>query len=87
MDNPTQKYLYKQFVAWSCNGCSSAPLTDFINNPVYQELIDENDYNGLWCDERVYLDLRASADYTSEEEKLERNDSKISLLIQLKNSD
>ena len=35
----------------------------------------------------LYLDLRASADYTSEEEKLERNDSKISLLIQLKNSD
>ena len=53
MDNPTQKYLYQQFVAWSCNGCSSAPLTDFINNPVYQELINENDYNGLWCDERV----------------------------------
>ena len=51
---------------------------------MYQELIDENDYNGLWCDERVYLDLRASADYTSEEAKLERNDSKISLLIQLK---
>ena len=31
----TQKHLlYKQFVAWSCNGCNSPPLTDYINNPV-----------------------------------------------------
>ena len=87
IDNPTHKYLlYKQFVAWSCNGCSSDPLTGYINNPVYQELIHENDYNGAWTDERVYLALRASAGYTSEEEKLEKNDSKINLFIQLKNS-
>ena len=87
INNPTQKYLLdKQFVAWSCNSCSTAPLTDFINNPVYQELIDENDYNGVWSDERVYLDLRVNASYTSEEEKLETNDSKINLSIELKNS-
>ena len=68
LDNSPQKYLlYKQFVAWSCNGCSTAPLTDYINNPVYQELIDENDYNAVRSNERVYLDLRASAGYTSEE--------------------
>ena len=78
--------LYKQFVAWSCNGCSSAPLTDYINNPVYQELIDEDSYNGIRSDERIYLDLRASAGYTSQAEKLERNNSKISLFIQLKHS-
>ena len=42
IDNLTQKYLlYKQFVAWSCNGCSTAPLMGYINNPIYQELIDE----------------------------------------------
>ena len=35
-------------------------------------------------DERVYLDLRASSGYTKEHEKLERNDSKINLHIQLK---
>ena len=68
LDNSPQKYLlYKQFVAWSCNGCSTAPLTDYIDNPVYQELIDENDYNAVRSNERVYLDLRASAGYTSEE--------------------
>ena len=63
VSNATQKHLlYEQFVAWSCNGCSSAPLTDYINNPVYQELIDGDSYNGVRSDERVYLDLRASAD-------------------------
>ena len=85
INNPTQKYLlHKQFVAWSCNICSATP--DYINNPVYQELINENDYNGVQSDERVYLDLRASAGYTSEEEKLERNDSKINLSTERKNS-
>lgn len=45
VDNLTQRYLlYKQFVAWSCNGSSVAPLTDYINNPIYQKLIDENNY-------------------------------------------
>ena len=53
---------------------------------MYQELIDGNDYNGVRSDERVSLDLRASAGYTSEEENLERNDSKINFSIQLKNS-
>ena len=39
MNNLTQKHLlYAQFVAWRCNSCSTAPLTDYINNPVYQEL-------------------------------------------------
>ena len=87
INNPTQKYLlYNQFVAWSCKGCNTAPLTDYINNPVYQELIDENDYNGVRSNEIVYLDLRASAGYTSKEEKSKRNDSKTNLSIELKNS-
>ena len=46
--NSTQKnLLYKQFVAWGYTGCSSAPLTDYINNQVYQELIGEDSYNGV----------------------------------------
>ena len=86
-DNLTQKHLlYKKFVAWSCNGCSTAPLSDYTNNPVYQELIDEDAHNGVRSDERLYLDLKASAAYTTEMEKLERNDSKINLAIQLKDA-
>ena len=76
--------MYKQFVAWSCNGSSVAPLTDYINNPIYQELIDEDDYFNIKSDERIYLDLRASSGYTSEAEKLEKNDSKINLHLLLK---
>ena len=34
--NSTQKHLFfKQLAAWSCSGCSTAPLTDYINNPIY----------------------------------------------------
>ena len=36
IDNLTQKHLlYKQFVAWSCNGSSVALLTDYMNNPMF----------------------------------------------------
>ena len=87
MDNLTQKHLlYKQFVAWACDNCSVAPLTDYINNPIYQELVDEDQYSENKSDERVYLDLRASSGYTNEVEKLERNNSKINLAITLKNA-
>ena len=86
VDNSTQKHmLYKQFVAWSCSGCSTVTLADYINNPIYQELPDENDCFAK-SNERTYLDLRASYGYTKETEKLERNDSKLKLKIQLKNS-
>ena len=54
-------------------GCSATPLTDYINNPIYQELIDEDDFFGIKIDEGIYLDLRASSGYTNEAEKLERN--------------
>ena len=54
--------LYKQFVAWNCNGCSIAPLTDYIHNPNYQELPEETAYFTT-SDESIYLDLRASMAY------------------------
>ena len=63
-------------VAWSCND---------INNPIHQELPDGKD-DFTTSTERIYLDLRASYGYTKEMEKLERNDSKLNLNIQLKNS-
>ena len=45
VDNLTQKYLlYKEFVTCSCNGSSVARLTDYINNSIYQGLIDKDDY-------------------------------------------
>ena len=85
--NLSQKHLlYKQFVVWSCNGCSVTPLIDYISNPIYQELVDEDNYNKTKSVEWVYLDLRASSAYTNEAEELERNDSKINFEIVLKES-
>lgn len=75
MGNLISKHLlYKQFVAWTCNGCSTVLLADNMNNPIYQELIEEDQYDSARSNERVYLDLRASSGYTDEVEKLERND-------------
>ena len=85
IDNLTQKHLlYKQFVAWHCNGSSVAPLVDYMDNPIYRELPTEEEYYSLKSDERVYLDLRASSGYVKEAEKMERNDSKINLEVTLK---
>ena len=45
VDNLMQWHLlWNQFVAWNCNGSSIAPLADYINNPIFQELPDENAY-------------------------------------------
>ena len=64
IDNVTQKHLlYKQFVAWHCNGSSVAPVVDYIHNPIYKELPTEEEYYAKTSDERVYLDLRASSGY------------------------
>ena len=39
LDNNLHKHLlYKQFLAGNTNGCSTAPLGDFMNNPVAQKL-------------------------------------------------
>ena len=87
IDNLTQKHLlYKQFVAWNCNSSSVAPLTDYMDNPSFRELPDEEEYFGLKSDEGIYLDLRASSGYVREAEKLERNYSKINLMITLKSA-
>ena len=80
IDNLTQKHLfYKQFVKWSCNGSSIAPLLDYINNLIYQELIDENKFFDVKSDERIYLELRASSGYVKEAEKLETAQKLVSM--------
>ena len=41
-----------------------------MNNPVFQELVSEDDYFDFRSDERMYLDLRASSGYVKEAEKI-----------------
>ena len=72
------------FVAHSCYGCSSAPLTQYKNNDIYQELIEEDDCFSDENDERVYIDMRRTKGYTDELEKINRDHSGIALNIKLK---
>ena len=76
--------IYKMFVALVCDGCSSAPLTQYKNNDIYWDLITEYDYFEGESDERIYIDMRRSKGYTDELEKINRDDSGIALNIKLK---
>ena len=40
-----------------------------MDNPIFQELPDEESYYSLKSDEKVYLDLRASSGYVLEKQK------------------
>ena len=85
IDNDLQKHLlWKQYLAWHKNGCCTAPVTDFMNNPIAQELKKENEYFSNKFDERLYVDLRPSHGYTDELEKPTRNDSKMTITIETK---
>ena len=70
LGNDLHKHLlYKQFLAWNTNGCSTAPLCDFMNNPVIQELEKEKNYFAANSGDCIYIDLRQSNGYTKELEK------------------
>ena len=55
-----------------------------MDNPIFQELPDDQKYYSLKSDKRAYLDLRVSSGSVREAEKLEKNDSKVNLQITLK---
>ena len=57
---------------------------NYVNNPVFQELVSDDEYFDVKSNERLYLDLRASSGYVKQAEKPERNDSKINIHILLK---
>ena len=71
VDNEDEKHwLYVMFVAYWCgNSCSTAPLFEYANNEIFQELLKErNDFTN--ADEKPYIDMRRSKGYTDELEKL-----------------
>ena len=87
LDNDLHKnLLYKQFLAWNTNGYSAAPLGDFINNLVVQELKKGNSYFADDFDERIYVNLRQAKDYARELEKPQPNDSKMTITIETRQS-
>ena len=71
----------KMFVAHSCNGCSSDPLTQYKNNDIYREIIKEEKYFEDKSVEWIYIDMRRSKRHTDELEKINRDDSGFALTI------
>ena len=85
INNKDEKYqTYKMFVAYICNGATFAPLTDYKNNPIYQDMTDEYSYRGQQKDDRIYIDMRRSKGNTDELEKITRDDSGLVIYIKLK---
>ena len=81
-NNKIDKYnLYRQFVAWSCDGCSVAPLTDYANDEILRGFPKQDDFSTTF-DERLYLDLRRAKGYTGE---LKTKIKGITLNMMLKN--
>ena len=81
-DEKTQ--LYKMFIAYNCNGRTTAPLTQYKNNEIYKEITPEDEYRDNAKDDRIYLDMRRSQGYTDKLEKLTRDDSGPAVVINLK---
>ena len=77
-------WLYQKFVVYYYEGCSAAPLTQYKNRKVKQELTKEKDYFWDDSDERLYIDMRRSKRYTNKLEKLTRDDGSVTLTIKLK---
>ena len=61
--------MYKMFVAYICNGATFAPLTEYKNNSIYQDMTDEYSYRSATKDDRIYIDKRRSKGNTDELEK------------------
>ena len=84
VDNKGDKHwLYLMFVAYLCDGCTAAPLTEYANNEIFQELPKEQNYFTK-TDEKLYIDIRRSKGYIDELEKLTQDDSDLTLTIKLK---
>ena len=65
--------LHKMLVAKACDGYSTAPLTQYKNNEIYQEITEEDKFADNERDDRTYIDMRRSKGYTDELEKFNRS--------------
>ena len=52
--------LYKMLVAKAYHGCSTAPLTQYKNNEIYQKITEEDKFADNVPDDRIYIDMRRS---------------------------
>ena len=84
LEDAEDKYnLFNQFRAWVTKGSSVVPDSEYIHNKTAQELPSRKDYFEN-SDERVYIDLRRGKGFTGEFERINRDDSELSVVIDLK---
>ena len=76
--------LYKMLVTYQWNCCSSAFLTQYKNNPIYQEMTEEDEFTTNEKDDGILIDMRQSKSYTDELEKLNHGNSELAPVINLK---
>ena len=74
--------LYKTFLAYQCNGCSTASLSQYKNNEIFQEITTKESYTT--ADDRILSDLWRSKGYTDKLEKIIRDDSSLGVIVTLK---
>ena len=77
--------LYTQFAACYCKGSSIAPLWGYAHNPIYEEMSTINQYFTN-ADEKKIIYLRRGKGYTNETEKINRDDSDLSITFMLKDA-
>ena len=72
------------FLAFQWNGCSTAPLNEYKNNEIYQEITTEKNYTTASTDNKILIALRRSKGYTDELEKITGDDSSLGVAVSLK---
>ena len=78
--------FYKMLVAKACEGCSTAPLTQYKNNEIYQEITEEDVFTTNDTDDRIWIDMRRSKGYTDDLEKMNRDNNGLAVVIGFKES-
>ena len=84
-DEEDRYNLFNSFRAWVTKGSSIVSTNEYIHNETAQELPFRSDYFTN-SDERVYIDLRRSKGFTGEFERVNRDDSELSVVIDLKDA-
>ena len=76
-------WLYKMFIAYNCDSFSTARLSQHKSNKIYKEITQQDEFATDNTDERLYIDMRRSQQYTEKLEKLTRDDSGVTLTVNL----
>ena len=82
-DEEDKYNLYNQFRAFVTKTSSILPDSEYLHNKTAQELVKRNNYFTN-SDEKIYIDLRRGKGFTGEFERVNRDDSELSVVIDLK---